>query len=261
MKIKDVISALERFAPLPLQEDFDNAGLQVGLTEAEVSGALLCLDVTEQIVAEAVGKGCNLIVSHHPLIFRRLRQVTDADYVQRTVMMAVKNDVTIVSMHTNLDACKGGVNHKMAEKLGLQNVRFTAPQIKGGVECCIGTVGELPAPMDAKAFIAKVKETFKCGAVITNPLIDRPVRKVAVAGGAGSSLLGDAVNAGADAYVTGEMHYHEYFGYEDRIQLVVIGHYESEQYTNEVLRDVIQEKCPGVKCYLADTLTNPLRYW
>ncbi len=112
MKIIEVVRALERFAPLPLQESFDNAGLQVGLTEAEVSGALLCLDVTSSIVDEAVEKGCNLIVSHHPLIFRPLKRVVGADDVQRAVAKAIKHDITILSMHTNMDNAQGGVNFK-----------------------------------------------------------------------------------------------------------------------------------------------------
>lgn len=124
MQIKEVIRALERFAPLPLQADFDNAGLQIGLTEADVSGALLCLDVTEKVVEEAMQRGCNLIVAHHPLIFRKLSQVSDTDYVQRTVMKAIKNDIAIVAMHTNLDSAENGVNFKIAEKLGLKNAHF-----------------------------------------------------------------------------------------------------------------------------------------
>lgn len=124
VKIKEVIDALEKFAPLPLQESYDNAGLQVGLTGAEVSGALLCLDVTEKIVDEAIKLGCNLIVAHHPLIFRKLSHISDATYVERTVVKAIKNDIAIVAMHTNLDAAMGGVNYKIAEKFGLKNVRF-----------------------------------------------------------------------------------------------------------------------------------------
>lgn len=261
MKIKEVIDALERFAPLPLQEDWDNAGLQVGLTEAEVSGALLCLDVTEDIVREAVDKGCNLIVSHHPLIFRKLRQLTDADYVQRSVMMAVKNDVAIVSMHTNLDAALDGVNYEMAKRLGLNNIRFTKPETKGGVECCVGAVGELAEAMPAKDFIAHVKNTFGAGVVMSNELLERPIRSVAVAGGAASSMIGDAIAAGADAFVTGEMHYHEYFGHVQDIQIAVIGHYESEQFTSNVLKSVIERECPGVRCIITECLTNPVRYW
>lgn len=260
MKIKDVIEALERFAPLPLQEDWDNAGLQVGLTEAEVSGVLLCLDVTEEVVDEAVVKGCNIIVSHHPLIFRGLRCVSDSNYVQRSVYKAIKNDIAIVSMHTNMDATQGGVNHKMAEKLGLQNVRFMNPQTKAGVECGIGTIGELPEAMDAADFIALVKNTFKTGCVITNPLISRKVKTVALGGGACGEFLGDAIAAKADAFVVGEMRYHDYFGHDDEIQIATIGHYESEQYTMELMRDVIMESCKGVTCIITEVNTNPLRY-
>lgn len=135
MKITEVVSALERFAPLPLQADYDNAGMQIGLTEAEVSGALLCLDVNEQIVDEAIQKGCNLIVAHHPLIFRKLRRITGEDYVQRIVMKAIKNDIAIVAMHTNLDSAKGGVNYKIAEKMGLKELEWMGSQQNvGGVD-------------------------------------------------------------------------------------------------------------------------------
>ena len=134
VKIKEVVSALEQFAPLPLQADYDNAGLQIGLTEAEVSGALLCLDVNEKIVDEAVAAGCNLVVAHHPLIFRKLRRITDEDYVQRTVAKAIKNDVAIVAMHTNMDSAMGGVNFKIAEKMSLEDLSFIGrTQEVGGV--------------------------------------------------------------------------------------------------------------------------------
>ena len=260
MKIKDVISALERFAPLPLQEDYDNAGLQVGLTEAEVSGALLCLDVTEDVVMEAVAKGCNLIVSHHPLIFRKLRQISGKDYVQRCVMMAIKNDIAIVSMHTNLDSALGGVNYKMAEKLRLQHIRCASPQEKVGVEYGACVMGELSEALDARDFVALVKTTFNAGCVITNPFISRKIKTVAMVGGAGADFVGEALRAGADAFITGEMRYHEYFGHDDDVQIAVIGHYESEQFTMELLREVIERDCCGVKCYLTTVNTNPLRY-
>ena len=141
MKIRQVLDALEQFAPLPLQESWDNAGLQLGLTEADVSlteadvsGALLCLDVNEQIVDEAIRKGCNLIVSHHPLLFRGLKQISGADYVQRCVIKALKNDIVIISMHTNMDNAKNGVNWKIAERLGLQKCQFFAQKQVGDVE-------------------------------------------------------------------------------------------------------------------------------
>jgi len=270
-----VVNALERFAPLPLQEDYDNAGLQVGLTAADVSGALLCLDVTEQVVDEAVANGCNLIVSHHPLIFHRLSCISDADYVQRTVMKAIEHKVAIVSMHTNLDAAEGGVNFKIAEKLGLCDVRFigktqtaTAPQplgaattdttteVRGGE----GVIGRFAEPMAADDFLLLVKQRFDVECVMANELLRRPIATVALCGGAGDFLLPVAVKAGADAFLTGEMHYHQYFGYEQRVQIAVIGHYQSEQYTKEILRDIIQRDCPGVRCVMSAINTNPILY-
>ena len=277
MKIYQVVDALEQYAPLPLQEGYDNAGLQVGLTEAvEVSGALLCLDVTEAVVDEAIRKGCNLIVSHHPLIFRKLARISDENYVQRTVMKAIKNDVAIVSMHTNMDAATGGVNFKMAEKLGLRNVRFFGGEkevngVKGG-EGVIGEIADeaIEASSDLKErfsegiaaddLILMLRDRFRVESVQCNELLRRPIRKVALCSGAGSFLLDAAIAAGADAFITGEMHYHEFFGHEQEIQICVIGHYQSEQFTSEIFQSIIEEKCPGVKCYILEINTNPILY-
>ena len=270
VKIYQVVDALEHYAPLPLQEGYDNAGLQVGLTEAvEVSGALLCLDVTEAVVDEAIRKGCNLIVSHHPLIFRKLARISDENYVQRTVRKAIKNDITIVSMHTNMDAAKGGVNFKIAEKLGLRNLRFFGGEkeidgVKGGE----GVIGEITdetdslhaAGISADDLVLMLRERFQAECVQCNQLLRRPIRKVALCGGAGSFLLDAAIAAGADAFITGEMHYHEFFGHEQEIQICVIGHYQSEQFTSEIFRSIITEKCPGVKCEISEINTNPIIY-
>ena len=270
VKIYQVVDALEHYAPLPLQEGYDNAGLQVGLTEAvEVSGALLCLDVTEDVVDEAIRKGCNLIVSHHPLIFRKLARISAENYVQRTVRKAIKNDIAIVSMHTNMDAAKGGVNFKIAEKLGLRNLRFFGGEkeidgVKGGE----GVIGEITDETDAlhadgiaaDDLVLMLRERFQAECVQCNQLLRRPIRKVALCGGAGSFLLDAAIAAGADAFITGEMHYHEFFGHEQEIQICVIGHYQSEQFTSEIFRSIITEKCPGVKCEISEINTNPIIY-
>ena len=270
VKIYQVVDALEHYAPLPLQEGYDNAGLQVGLTEAvEVSGALLCLDVTEDVVDEAIRKGCNLIVSHHPLIFRKLARISDENYVQRTVRKAIKNDITIVSMHTNMDAAMGGVNFKIAEKLGLRNLRFFGGEkeidgVKGGE----GVIGEITDETDtlhadgiaADDLVLMLRGRFQAECVQCNQLLRRPIRKVALCGGAGSFLLDAAIAAGADAFITGEMHYHEFFGHEQEIQICVIGHYQSEQFTSEIFRSIITEKCPGVKCEISEINTNPIIY-
>ena len=258
MKIKEVLSALERFAPLPLQEDWDNAGLQVGLTEAEASGALLCLDVNEDIIDEAVRRGCNIVVSHHPLLFRGFKQIGGADYVQRTVIKAIKNDICVISMHTNMDNARDGVNFMMARKMGLGNVRFFAP--KQGEDAGSGVVGELSKPMLAMDFVMKVKETFRVECAMCNQLLQRPVERVAICGGAGDFLLPQAIASGADAFITGEMHYHQYFGTEQKLQICVIGHYQSEQYTSEIFKSIITEECGQLPVYVAETNTNPIIY-
>ena len=248
-----------------------------------MSGALLCLDVTEEVVDEAIQKGCNLIVSHHPLIFRKLARISDENYVQRTVRKAIKNDITIVSMHTNMDAATGGVNFKIAEKLGLKNVQFFAGEkevngVKGG-EGVIGEIAddEILAAAEAGKLSEDVKEHFAEGiaaddlvlmlkerfgveCVQCNQLLRRPIKKVALCGGAGAFLLGDAIKAGADAFITGEMSYHEYFGHEQEIQICVIGHYQSEQFTSEIFKSIIEENFPEAKCCISEINTNPILY-
>ena len=260
VKIKEVLSALERFAPLPLQESWDNAGLQTGLTETEVSGALLCLDVNERIVDEAIDKGCNLIVSHHPLLFRGLKTISDLTDVQRTVMRAIQQGIAVISMHTNMDNARGGVNWRIAEKLGLSGVEFMSAKLVNGVEAGSGVIGELAEPTAADDFIIAVKKAFGVECAMCNELLRRPIKRVAICGGAGDFLLDEAVKNQADAFITGEMHYHQYFGYEQQIQICVIGHYQSEQYTAEIFEEIIQKECPGVKTVIAETCTNPILY-
>ena len=256
-----MLSALERFAPLPLQESWDNAGLQVGLTETEVSGALLCLDVNEKMVDEAIRKGCNLIVSHHPLLFRGLKTISDLTDVQRTVMKAIQQGIAVISMHTNMDNAKGGVNFRIAQKLGLTDVQFFASKLVDGQEAGSGVIGSFAEAMAADDFVLAVKKAFDVECAMCNELLRRPIKKVAICGGAGDFLLDEALKAGADAFITGEMHYHQYFGYEQRIQICVIGHYESEQFTSEIFREIIEKACPGVACQIAETNTNPIKYY
>ena len=279
-----MLDALERFAPLPLQEDWDNAGLQIGLTEAEVSGALLCLDVTEKVIDEAIDRGCNLVVSHHPLLFRGLKRISGGNDVQRSVMKAIKNDIAVVSMHTNMDSAPGGVNFKIAERIGAVPAVTatitpagkplgTLPEGPAGkplgtltaesasVEKIPWVLARLPEAMEAGAFVALVKERFGVKCAHCNELLQRPIQTVAICGGAADFVLDEAIAAGADAFITGEMHYHVFFGHEQQIQICVIGHYESEQFTTEVFREIIERECPGVRCCIAETNTNPIYYF
>lgn len=270
MKIQEVIDALEQFAPLPLQESYDNAGLQVGLTEADVSGALLCLDITENVVDTAVRRGCNMVIAHHPLLFKGLKQISDANYIQRVVRKAVINNVCIIAMHTNLDNAMNGVNYMMAEKMNLHDVSFLADirtvsyakdgtpesQLTGGS----GVIGMMKEPMDAETFIKNVKETFQAECCMTNELLEKPIQKVAICGGAGAFLIEKAVEKGADAFITGEIHYHDFFGLEQKIQLIALGHYESEQYTTELLKNILLKRFPEMRMEYYGS-TNPVRYW
>lgn len=259
MTIRQITSALEEFAPLSLQDGYDNAGLQIGLTkDADATGALLCLDVTEAVVEEAIERGCNLIVSHHPLLFRPLKSISGRDYIERTVIMAIKHDITIYSAHTNLDSAQGGVNYKIAEKLGLQNIEWLNPKGEGAGE---GIVGTLSAPMAKADFIAKVKETFKLDSLRTNDWVGGTVQKVALCGGAGAFLMSNAMAKGADAFLTGEIGYHRFFGYENQLLLMELGHYESEQYTTEILRSIIQKADPELPIHTTSVETNPIKYY
>lgn len=261
MKIKDIVCALGQFAPLPLQDSFDNAGLQVGLTEAEVTGALLCLDVTEAVVDEAIALGYNLIVSHHPLIFRGFKSLTGANYVERCVMKAIKHDIVVYSAHTNLDNAVNGVNYKMAEKIGLQIISFLESKTDcEPLQAGAGVVGVLPKAEKDRPFLQRIKQIFHVGCVKHTALNGRMIQKVALCGGAGAFLIEEAIETGADVFITGEIKYHDYFGHGDDILLAEIGHYESEQYTKEIFQQLIREQFPEVPVRMTEVNTNPINY-
>lgn len=258
MIIREVVDALERFAPLPLQEEYDNSGLQIGLTETEVSGALLCLDVTESVIEEAVRTGCNLIVSHHPLIFHPLKSVTDSSETERCVMSAIRNGIAVYSSHTCLDNARGGVCFKMAEMLHLDDVTWL---IRHTDDSGSGVTGCLPSAMDEDEFAYLLKETFHLSSLRCNGKLGRKIRKVALCGGSGSFLIPEAVSAGADAFVTGEIGYHRFFGYDGTILLAEMGHFESEQFTVNLLESVLHQELPGIRTVRTGTITNPIRYY
>ena len=199
MKVKDILGALEEFAPLALQDGYDNAGLQIGLAEdAEATGALLCLDVTEDVVDEAVQRGCNLIVSHHPLLFRPVKSITGDDYIGRVIMKAIQQKVAIYAAHTNLDSAYEGVNFKMAEKLGLQHIEWLSPKTSYDYEGATRTAAEgiiatLPAPMTQKDFMERVKEVFSLKSLRVNSAAKGTISRVALCGGSGAFLIQKAV--------------------------------------------------------------------
>lgn len=260
MQIKDIIHVLEAIAPPHLQESYDNAGLIVGNNETEVRGVLFCLDSTEAIVEEAVQKNCNLIVAHHPIVFRGLKRLNGVNYVERTVIQAIQNDIAIYAIHTNLDNVhRQGVNSKIAQKLGLQNTSVLAPRPDDS-NIGAGLLGVLQNPMEEHAFLLYVKEALKTHCIRHTALRNRPIERVAVCGGSGSFLLPAALKSGADAFVTADFKYHEFFDAEDRLIIADVGHYESEQFTIELLYELIHEKFPNFALHLTELVTNPVFY-
>ena len=259
MKAKQVLDALEQYAPLPLQDGFDNAGLQIGLTEEqEVTGALLCLDVTEAVIDEAERMGCNLIVAHHPLLFHGLKSITGKSYVERCVIKAIQKGIGIYAAHTNLDNAEGGVNYRIAEKIGLTSLSFL--DAKPGLSAGAGVVGELPTAEDERDFLMRLKDLFGIQCIRHNRLCGRKIRRVALCGGAGGFLLSQAIAQGADAFLTGEMRYHDYFGHEGDLLIAEMGHYESEQYTVEIFAEVLGQRFPELKIVKTSHNTNPINY-
>ncbi len=364
IKLKEITRALENLAPLSFQESYDNSGLQVGDMEMEISGVLVTLDVTEQVVREAETLGFNLIVSHHPVIFGGLKSITGRSMPERIVQMAIKKEIAIYSGHTNFDAVTGGVNSAMASRLGLVRQRILSPltgQLKklvvfvphdhlekvrmamfeagaghlGAYDRCsfnlegtgtfrggegsnpfvgvpgemhqepeirvetivlahqagkvvramvdahpyeevaydlyplenqyeqggMGMVGELEDPMNEEVFMGFLKERFGVRVVRHSALLGKPVRRVALCGGSGSFLLEKAKSEGADVFVTGDFKYHQFFDAEERIVVMDVGHYESEQFTREIFYDLIMKKFPKFAVRLSDTDTNPIKYF
>lgn len=261
MKLKEVIAALEQFAPLPLQDDFDNAGLQVGLTEADVTGALLCLDVTEAVVREAIQLGLNLIVAHHPLLFHPLRHVTGSTYVERCTMLALQNGVAIYAAHTNLDNAFGGVNFEIARRLGLEDIKMLVPRSIDGIEGGSGVIGKLSVPVSEKDFLRTLKQEFGVECLMHNALTGRRIQNVALCGGAGSFLLREAIAQDADCFITGEMHYHDFFGLENGPLVACLGHYQSEQYTTTIIERLLRNEFPDLRIEITSLNTNPIQYY
>lgn len=258
VKVKDIAEVIESFAPKSLQESYDNAGLQVGDPEMGVAAALLCLDVTDDVLKEAKERECNLIVSHHPLIFRGLKQLTGSDSTQRLVMEALKNNIAVYSAHTNLDSVWDGVSHEIARKLSVKELEVLEPQPQNP-KAGLGVVGNIK-PLPKIEFLRKIKETFNVAALrYSSQSPTLVVRRVAVCGGAGASLISSAIKAKADILVTGDVKYHDFTTYGDELIIADIGHYESELCSRDILLRVIRENFPDLPSYFSNSESNPIK--
>ena len=267
MKAQELFDLIEAYAPLRYQESYDNAGIQVGDATARVTGVLLCTDVTDAVLDEAVDRGMNVVISHHPLIFHGLKKIAGRTAVERMVAKAIKHDITVYSAHTNMDNSPAdGVSVHMAAKLGLTDVEVLDAHRDAGSEqpgapllYGSGVVGRIE-PVRAGELLERVKATFGVKAVRYSGNADSVVTRVALCGGAGSFLIDKAIAAGADIFLTGDMKYHDFQGHEHEIVLADIGHYESEQYTKEIFFDIIQKKSPTFAVAFAQQERNPINY-
>lgn len=341
--ILQIINHLETIAPTSYQESYDNAGLITGDPAWEATGAILSLDATEEVVDEAIQKGYNMVIAHHPIVFRGLKKINGKNYVERAIIKAIKNDIAIYAIHTNLDnVYQKGVNAKIAEMLALENTRILFPksitkklvayipneavnglltalpkagatnvnyssenqvfidnnetfhegkklevayaagaqsaivglikkqapaayveihQLEGATtEVGSGMIGDLPEPMDELDFLKNLKQTMKTGCVRHTRLLGKPVQTVAVCGGAGSFLLPHAIRQKADVFVTADYKYHEFFDADGQLIIADIGHFESEQFTVELLFEIIREKFPTFALQNSKVTTNPVYY-
>jgi len=235
MQIHQLIHFFSEIAPSHFQEDYDNAGLIVGDPDVEISGVLVCLDAIEAVVDEAISLGCNLIIAHHPIIFRGLKQLNGKNYIERTVIKAIKNNVAIYAIHTNLDnVVISGVNTKIAEKLGLQHPEILKPKPNIFFQdkpVGSGMIGNLPQPLSPDDFLHFLRVHMELDVIKHTSFCKDIISKVAVCGGSGSFLLQDAKIQGADIFITSDFKYHEYFDADETIIIADIGHFESEKYT------------------------------
>ncbi|HWZ21558.1 MAG TPA: Nif3-like dinuclear metal center hexameric protein, partial [Cytophagaceae bacterium] len=359
----EILKQLETFAPLAYQEDYDNCGLITGNMEQEVKGILISLDCVESVVEEAIRENCNLIIAHHPIVFKGLKKINGNTYIERTIIKALKNDIAIYAIHTNLDNVKGGVNFKIAEKLGLENVKILVPKKqllkklitfvpaakkeqlltalhKAGAgnignysECSYqldgigtfkpnekanpaigssnkketveekrievvfpfylesavvsalyqnhpyeepafdlfllenkdqevgsGAIGTLPVAMKELDFMIYLKSKMNLSTIRHTSFLGKEIKKVALCGGSGSFLLKNALGAHADAYISADFKYHEFFDAENKIVIADIGHYESEVFTKDLIYDFLIEKFSNIAVRLSKIDTNPISY-
>lgn len=262
--IRDVYEHLHSIAPFQYQENYDNAGLILGNPNNEVTGVITCLDSTEEVIDEAIALGANLVVAHHPIVFRGLKRFTGQNYIEKTVIKAIKNDIAIIAIHTNLDnVINHGVNERIAQQIGLVDINPLAvkneiDQSNGAVGS--GVIGELATEEKELVFLKHLKTRMNAQLVKHTNLLGKPIKKVAVCGGVGGFLLGHAIRAGADIFITSDYKYHEFFDANDQIIIADIGHYESEQFTINLLHEIISRKFRTFAAHCTKVVTNPVNY-
>ena len=259
MLLREIINSIESVAPRSAQEEWDNSGMQVGDTERDITSVLLTTDITETVVSEAITRDCQLIISHHPLLFHGLKQVCGQTPQARIVEMAIKNNIAIYSAHTSLDSVIGGINTRLADKLGVVDYRILVVSNQSSAvseQTGLGVIGRLEKPMKYTDFIAMVREKLDATYVRYTRPAKEMVETVALCGGAGSEFIAEAITQGADVYLTADCKYHEFQDADGQIGLVDIDHWISERYAREIFKDILTPL--GVKCMISEADRTPV---
>jgi len=264
MKVRALIDYLHTIAPNEFQEDYDNSGLLVGNYDDDIKGVLVSLDVTEAVIEEAKNIGANVIVSHHPIIFSGLRRIVGKNYVERIVQKAIKNDINLFAIHTNLDnVYVNGVNTHIANLLGLKDVEILQPKgdtIHSEQKIGAGVIGNLNQAVDEIVFLKSLKEKMNTQAIKYTDLLNKPIQKVAVCGGSGRFLLEEAKRQKADIFISSDFKYHEFFDADNQIVIADVGHFESEQFTIQMLYEILKQKFNNFALHYTKINTNPVNY-
>ena len=258
--VSKVCDVLEEFAPLCWQEEYDNSGLIVGDKNLEISSALLCIDVTEEVIDEALSLSCKMIIAHHPLVFMGLKHICGENYVERCVVKAIKNEIAIYAAHTCWDNAPQGVNYRIAEKIGLKNIKILVPKSIENENVGAGVVGVLDESEGELDFLNRLKNVFSIKCIKHSPLLDKKIKRVALCGGSGSEYLQNAIDCEADVFLTADIKYHTFFSTEKKILLADIGHFESEQFTKEIFFEQLQKKIPKFAVHFSKIKTNQINY-
>jgi len=258
--VKDIADVLNRWAPPHHAESYDNVGLLTGHPSQKVSGIIINLDMTQPVIDEAIDRQCNMVIAHHPIWFKGRKRLIGDDYVSQTLIKAIRHDIALYAIHTNLDNQRDGVNQKIADKLGLQQTEILLPSSLEQ-DTGAGKIGWLEEPLTVDAFLRRLQKRFHAGGIRYAVGKQSHIHKVALCGGSGSFLTAEALRHEADAFVTADITYHKFFDNEAQMLLVDIGHYESEQFTSELISDYLSEKFPNFAIHLSQVNTNPVKYF
>ncbi|MBO4447685.1 MAG: Nif3-like dinuclear metal center hexameric protein [Bacteroidales bacterium] len=257
MKANEIAAAIEKTAPLHWQEEYDNSGWQAGCPDTEIDTVMLALDPSQEVIDEAIRCGAGMVVTHHPLIFKPLRHLCGMSWQERCVEKALKAGLCIYAAHTNLDNAPGGVNARIASVIGLEGTEPLVPMTEGAGS---GLIGSLRNPVSAEELLKMLGKNFGADGLRHSSLPYRKLQRIALCGGAGAFLMKDARAKNADCYITGEFHYHDWFDSEG-LFMVELGHWQSEQFTVDLLEDILKAALPSLKIVRYGESTNPVRYF